>query len=100
MADTAQRSGDKRGGQRRPIRKRVEIATGLGPNQQSYMRDVSAGGARLAAAHGWSVPDIFLCVLGPDLARWCEVVWRSDREVGVQFVQIPASLTAREQAAE
>jgi hypothetical protein len=63
------------------------------------MHDVSTGGARLEAKHGWSVPDVFLCMPGPKLSRRCQVVWRADREVGVRFVQIPPSFAAGERPA-
>lgn len=58
------------------------------------MVDVSESGARLLVGHGWSVPDIFLMLLRPGLQRWSQVIWRSEREVGVMFMPPPRSLSS------
>jgi hypothetical protein len=89
MTDTATNS---RRFERKPLEKPVEVATGLGPNLTCMMKDISQTGARLSAAYGWAAPDVFLLILGPELQRWCQVVWRKDHEIGVQFVSPPHSV--------
>ena len=51
--------------------------------------DVSAGGARLQVSNPSGLPDHFFLLLSRDgtLRRQCAVVWRSETNVGVEFVQ-------------
>jgi hypothetical protein len=91
MTETADKNS--RRSERKPLAKMVEIATGLGPNAKCKIKDVSQEGARLAVGWGWSTPDVFLLILGPELHRWSQVVWRADHEIGVQFVSPPASIS-------
>ncbi len=93
MTDTATSNNRRR--ERKLLEKTVEIATGSGLNAKCVLKDVSQGGARLAVADGGTAPDVFLLVLGPELQRWCQVAWRADREVGVQFISPPASIAAK-----
>lgn len=53
------------------------------------MRDISRTGARLACSTTDKIPDEFRLQLSPDgvVARQCRVVWKSDTEIGVKFVQ-------------
>ncbi len=50
--------------------------------------DISAGGARIAAAHGNALPDVFGLFLNRDgrSRRFCQVVWRRGTQLGVRFV--------------
>ena len=50
--------------------------------------DISEGGARIAAAHGGALPDVFGLFLSKDgkSRRFCQVVWRRGRQLGVRFV--------------
>jgi hypothetical protein len=73
------------------VKKRL---THLGKSGEARMVDVSESGARLQVGHGWSVPDVFLIILKPGLQRWCQVVWRAERQVGVMFTTIPRSLAS------
>jgi hypothetical protein len=36
-----------------------------------------------------SVPDMFVLEIGPDLRRWCKVVWRKSSQVAVRYVDPP-----------
>jgi hypothetical protein len=50
--------------------------------------DISEGGARIAAAHGNALPDVFGLFLSKDgrSRRYCQVVWRRGTQLGVRFV--------------
>ena len=50
--------------------------------------DISEGGARIAAAHGSALPDVFGLFLNKDgkSRRYCQVVWRRGSQLGVRFV--------------
>jgi hypothetical protein len=50
--------------------------------------DISEGGARIAAAHGGALPDVFGLFLNRDgkSRRFCQVVWRRGHQLGVRFV--------------
>jgi hypothetical protein len=49
-------------------------------------KDVSELGARIAVGDPASAPQEFLILLSHKLSRWCRVSWRSDREIGIEFV--------------
>ena len=50
--------------------------------------DISEGGARLAAPHPDRLPPTFTLLLNSDgsTTKYCRVAWRSNSQVGVQFV--------------
>lgn len=87
---------EKRRSLRRPLSHIAHIATGLGQPLQCSMSDVSEAGARIALPYPKSAPQEFLFLLKPDLPRWCRVVWRSEHEIGVAFIDPPRSLTKAE----
>lgn len=87
---------EKRQKPRRPISRIAHIATGLGPPLQCQMSDVSEAGARIAVLYPKSAPQEFLLLLSTDLLRWCRVIWRSEQEIGVSFIDPPKSLTEPE----
>ncbi len=51
--------------------------------------DISEGGARIAAAHGNALPDVFGLFLNKEgkARRFCQVVWRRGSQLGVRFVE-------------
>jgi len=53
------------------------------------LADVSALGARLSVDRPAMLPDEFMLVLRKDLRRWCRIKWRSETEVGVEFIAMP-----------
>jgi hypothetical protein len=60
--------------------------------------DASQEGAQLAVADSKSLPDEFILALSADGAarRHCRVVWRTERQIGVEFVkERKASTTTR-----
>jgi PilZ domain len=50
--------------------------------------DVSAGGAKINHEAGVHLPDEFILVLakGGKVSRRCKVSWRTETEIGIQFV--------------
>jgi hypothetical protein len=88
-------SRENRRAERKLLQKPVQVATGFGANVKCVMKDISQTGARLDVASGGSAPDVFLLILGHGLERWCQVVWRADHELGVQFISPPASIAAK-----
>ena len=53
------------------------------------LTDVSETGARLTVRHPNHLPDEFQIVFNKELRRWCQVKWRSDTQVGVEFINEP-----------
>jgi hypothetical protein len=66
----------------------IEFAGG-GARIPCVVWDISDGGARLAAPRPGELPPAFKLLLtrDGDSARLCQVVWRNDKQVGVQFIQ-------------
>jgi len=88
-------SQDKRQSARKAITATVHIATGLGRPLKCTIMDVSKHGARIAVDDPESSPQEFLLLLKKNLLRWCRVMWRSDCEIGIQFIQSPNSLKTK-----
>lgn len=62
------------------------------------MLDISEAGARLRVHDPGAAPQEFLIILGGGLMRWCQVVWRSDTEIGTKFIEPPQSLKKKKAA--
>jgi PilZ domain-containing protein len=82
------RTLELRGDKRQP----VHLAVWIDPEDDAAcidcrMTNVSEGGARITVAPGAQVPNTFTLHLGGShhARRTCEVVWRSDGDVGVRF---------------
>jgi len=60
------------------------------------MLDVSEGGARLQAERTAELPATLILVLskGARTVRYCAVRWRSDTEIGVEFLKAPVRAAA------
>lgn len=87
-------SRDDRLALRKPIRKPVQICTGVSP-VSCELTDVSQTGARLNLPNPWQAPQEFILVLDEGLERWCQVVWRDFSGIGVKFVDPPESARIR-----
>lgn len=64
------------------------VGVGRGhPIGESIVRDMSAGGARLAIARQFGVPDEFVLLVSADRDVWrrCQVVRRAWCEIAVRF---------------
>ncbi|CAN5530045.1 hypothetical protein BH10PSE4_BH10PSE4_24320 [soil metagenome] len=80
-------AGDQRAYPRSPTTRKVYLADGKA-SWKCNLIDVAEGGARVALASG--VPDqdgLFLVDPGTRLAHLTRQVWRSDREIGLQFIE-------------
>lgn len=87
---------EKRQRDRRPITHSVFMATGVCPPVKCQMLDVSEFGARIRVGDPRLAPQEFLILLDKGLMRWCRVIWRSDTEIGIKFVEPPESLKTSE----
>ena len=90
---------EKRQNVRRKIAHDVFMETGLGAPLKCSMLDVSEFGARIKAKDPSAAPQEFLIQLHDGLTRWYRVMWRSDTEIGIKFIQPPQSLMAKSAAA-
>jgi hypothetical protein len=64
------------------------VLDGGGARISCVLWDISEGGARIAAAHGNALPDVFGLFLTKDgkSRRFCQVVWRRGSQLGIRFV--------------
>ena len=81
---------EKRKNLRRPISYPAFIDLGEAlPLRECTLCDASQEGAQLAVAHPDSVPNEFILALSSDGAarRRCRVVWRTENQIGVEFLK-------------
>lgn len=84
---------DMRNERRSEIRKRtLKGGKIVFNNRASVMtctiRDLSQSGARLCLASTVGLPDRFSLLHEGDDASWeCRVVWRAERQLGIQFIK-------------
>ena len=71
---------------RREIALDVYVETADGSKLACRLADVSQTGARVAIDYSGVLPKEFMLVLSAETRRWCRMVWRADREIGVHFV--------------
>ena len=75
-----------------PRRKIYQFAIVLGgddrPLRRALVRNVSATGANIGMESASDVPDEFILILtrGGDVRRRCRIVWRSEKALGVRFL--------------
>jgi hypothetical protein len=67
------------------------------PPQECALCDASEKGAQLTVSAPEKVPENFILALSADGAatRYCRVVWRTDKQVGVEFVERPANMARK-----
>ena len=82
---------DKRGSPRKNVSRIVQMGTGLGPSVECELKDLSQTGARLKFSDPKCAPQEFLIRLESGVLRWCQVIWRSNAEIGVKFIKTPKS---------
>ena len=86
---------EKRKTLRRPVRypARIEPDDGSG-SIPCELCDASREGAQLHIDNPNGVPDEFTLVLGYDgtARRRCKVIWRSDSEIGLEFMKMPRAV--------
>jgi hypothetical protein len=60
------------------------------------LKDISDTGARLKVSTSVTVPDTFELIIDIDgLEADCQVIWRSNSEIGVKFIGAPRKSAAR-----
>lgn len=84
---------DKRRTPRLDIDRTVQALIG-GTTIACKLSDVSKSGARLSLNSAKSLPDEFELLLNDDIHKWCRVVRRSEKQVGIKFIPAPASAEA------
>jgi hypothetical protein len=92
MTSIFMQSAEKRKNLRRPITYPAFIDYGDGlPARICTLCDVSQQGAQLAVADPADVPEDFVLALSADGAarRRCRVVWRTENQIGVEFIKEP-----------
>ena len=57
------------------------------------LSDISDGGACLRVANTQNLPEQFTVHLSEHTRRWVRVAWRSARNVGLQFIEVPRPST-------
>ena len=71
-------------------RRDIELDVHIQIEAECALTDVSETGARLTVRHPNHLPDEFQIVFNKQLRRWCRVKWRSEAQVGVEFIAEPA----------
>jgi hypothetical protein len=66
---------------------RIEMADGS--TAPGTMLDLSQGGVRLKVRQPGNLPEQFLLRLAGGVRRWSRIAWRSDTEIGVEFLAAP-----------
>jgi hypothetical protein len=74
---------------RRDIDLVVHIDTLDGTIIDAEMLDLSQGGVRLKVGNSDNLPEQFLLQLSATIHRWSRIAWRSNDEIGVEFVSVP-----------
>jgi PilZ domain len=79
---------EKRKSPRKEFERPALIQLNWTRSEPCLVRDISQGGARLACRMPETVPDEFRLQLSPDgaVVRQCRVVWKTNTEIGVQFL--------------
>ena len=80
---------DVRHHERKKTRVPAWISYGASPTPiPCVLWDVSAGGARITAAHSNILPDTFVLILNraTNAHRFCQVVWRRPPHIGIKFI--------------
>jgi PilZ domain len=76
---------EKRNTERHQILK-AGIISFQGSNIECMVHNISIGGANLEVGGGARIPDSFdLTIDAEDGTQHCDVVWRTDRRIGVSF---------------
>lgn len=77
---------DKRNSPRCDLERPVQIVLADGPSITCALSDVSRSGARIYVSDPAALPDEFEIVLKDDIRKWCRVMRRLDKHVGVKFI--------------
>ena len=80
---------EKRKFPRRRIDLLAQIEMADASTARGTVLDLSQSGARLKVWQAANLPEQFLLKLGRRVQRWSRIAWRSDTEVGVEFLAVP-----------
>ncbi|MGZ5803781.1 MAG: PilZ domain-containing protein [Xanthobacteraceae bacterium] len=80
---------DKRTAPRVDLERPVQVIRGDAPPLACVLSDISKTGARLTVADASSLPDEFEILFKDDLRKWCRVMRRSEKHVGIKFIHRP-----------
>jgi len=80
---------DKRDAPRLDLERPVQIVGLNGAPVACTLSDVSKSGARLTVAEPSAIPDEFEIRFKDDLRKWCRVMRRSEKHIGIKFVHRP-----------
>jgi hypothetical protein len=83
---------DKRQTPRLDIEKVVHILNGE-TRIACKLTDVSKSGARLGLDDSAGIPEEFEIVLRDGLRKWCRVMRRSEKQIGIKFIAPPTAKT-------
>jgi hypothetical protein len=70
---------------RNRVLKGAKIAFGRAGIIDVTVRNISDRGACLRVASPLGIPDTFNLVVGGQITRPCRLVWRKEKEIGVEF---------------
>jgi hypothetical protein len=65
------------------------------PQVEGTLSDLSATGARISLRADVEMPATFVMILPPSAKRRCRLVWRSQADIGVDFVRAGAQAAAK-----
>ncbi len=82
---------DKRNAPRLDVERAVQIIAGDAPPIPCSLSDVSRSGARLAVDDPKALPDEFMLLFRDDLRKWCRIMRRDAKHIGIKFVAPPES---------
>jgi hypothetical protein len=78
---------------RRDIELGVQISMVDGSTVRATLLDLAEGGVRLKVAQPEILPEQFLLKLDRRIERWSRIAWRSEEEIGVEFLKMPQEAT-------
>jgi hypothetical protein len=87
---TEHRGIEHRQSPRHTVNRPAWVDAGGGAKRDCVLVDISESGARLALEAPAEIPETFCLFLSPggEVRRDCRIAWRSDKQVGVQFVGV------------
>jgi hypothetical protein len=80
---------DKRNAPRLDVERAVQIIAGDAAPIPCSLSDVSRSGARLLVADPAALPDEFMLLFRDDLRKWCRVMRRDAKHIGIKFIAAP-----------
>jgi methyl-accepting chemotaxis protein len=91
-------NGEKRKDHRQPLKYPAHIAIDGETPRPCALHDISNSGARIGISNPDEIPDRFALLLSANggTRRQCQVIWRKESQIGVEFLKAPPARAARE----